>query len=137
LYADLSTVSSPTDAANRVLQASAHALSGPRVGFTANVMSRVRARLELVPDPLRGLAIPCVAASHRSLGAEEQLAALDATLPPRNAMAMERGATLGIVLDEFHQIHRLGGDRAEWRLKEAMQNHQHLSYVLASSEAGL
>jgi uncharacterized protein len=41
------------------------------------------------------------------------------------------------VLDEFQEISALGGDRAEWHLRGAIQHHQHVSYIFAGSKPHL
>ena len=51
------------------------------------------------------------------------------------ALAGDRAITLGIVLDEFQEISRFGGESAEWHLRGIIQHHQHVSYVLAGSQA--
>ena len=39
------------------------------------------------------------------------------------------------MLDEFQEIQRFGGEDAEWNLRGIIQHHEHVSYVLAGSQA--
>ena len=50
-----------------------------------------------------------------------------------DALAGEKRAVLGVALDEFQELHRLGGEQAEWHLRGTIQHHRNLSYVLAGS----
>jgi AAA+ ATPase superfamily predicted ATPase len=137
VFADLSTVSSPVDMANRVLDSAARALGRSWRDLASELVRRLRVRVALVPDPVSGLAIPTLEASLRSRAEAEQEESLVAVLDALDAMAEERDATLGVILDEFQEIHRFGGEAAEWRLRGAMQRHQRLGYVLAGSDTSL
>jgi uncharacterized protein len=53
------------------------------------------------------------------------------------SLASERNVTFTVVLDEFQEIHSLGGEQAEWRLRGVVQHHQHVSYVFAGSKPSL
>ncbi|HSH45430.1 MAG TPA: hypothetical protein VK966_06225, partial [Longimicrobiales bacterium] len=137
VFADLSTVSSPADMANRVLEAATRALGRSWSEFLGDLASRLRIRLQLVPDPATGLALPSVEASLRSRAEEEQVDSFVAVLDALESMAEARDATLGAVLDEFQELHRFGGEASEWRLRGAIQHHQRIGYVLAGSDASL
>lgn len=41
------------------------------------------------------------------------------------------------MLDEFQEIHRFGGEEAEWHLRGVIQRHKHVSYVMAGSRTSL
>lgn len=137
VFADLSTVSSPADMANRVLESASRALGRSWGEFLRDLTSRLRVRLELTPDPVTGLVIPAVEAGLRSRDVGEQYDSFVGVLDALEAMAASREAHLGVVLDEFQEIHRFGGEEAEWRLRGSIQHHRHLSYVLAGSDASL
>lgn len=137
VFADLSTASSPTDMANRVLAAATRVLGRRWRDLVAALVSHLRVRLELYPDPITGLAIPSIEASLRARDDMEQHESLVSVLDALDAMAGERNTTLGIILDEFQEIHRFGGEAAEWRLRGAIQHHQRISYVLAGSDTSL
>lgn len=137
VFADLSTASTPADMANRLLEGAVRALGRTWTDLVSALLSRLRVRLELVPDPATGLAIPAVETSLREREAGEQHGSLVGVLDALEAMAAERKTTLAIILDEFQEIHRFGGEAAEWRLRGSIQHHQHVSYVLAGSDTTL
>ena len=137
VFADLSTASSPADMANRVLEAATAALGRRWRDYLGDLTSRLRVRLQLTPDPATGLAVPTVEAGLRSREVEEQYETFVGVLDALEAMAAAREERLGVVLDEFQEIHRFGGEDAEWRLRGAVQHHRRLGYVLAGSDASL
>ena len=137
VFADLSTASSPADMANRVLEAASRAVGRRWTDFLGDVAGRLRIRLQLVPDPATGLAVPTVEAGLRSREIPEQYESFVGILDALEAMAVSRDAELGVVLDEFQEIHRFGGEAAEWQLRGAIQHHRRVSYVLAGSDASL
>lgn len=137
VFADLSTASSPADMANRLLEGASRALGRSWREFLADLTSRLRVRLQLVPDPATGLAVPTVEAGLRARDPSEQYDSFVGVLDALETMAAARDTTLGIVLDEFQEIHRFGGEQAEWRLRGAIQHHRRIAYVLAGSDASL
>ena len=137
VFADLSTASSAADMANRVLDAATRTLGRSWSDFLGDLTSRLQVRLQLVPDPGTGLAIPTVEAGLRARAPEEQVGSLVGVLDALESMAEERDARLGVVLDEFQELHRFGGEESEWRLRGSMQHHRRLAYVLAGSDESL
>ncbi len=137
VFADLSTASSPVDMGNRVLEAATRALGRSWSEFLGDLASRLQVRLELVPDLETGLAIPTLEARLRSRNEEEQVDSFVAVLDGLESMAEARDAELGVVLDEFQELHRFGGEATEWRLRGAIQHHRRIGYVLAGSDASL
>lgn len=137
VFADLSTASSPVDMGNRVLDAATRALGRSWPEFLADLTSRLQVRLELVPDPVTGLAIPTLEVGLRSRDEAEQVDSFVSVLDGLESMAAARGAELGVVLDEFQELHRFGGEAAEWRLRGAIQHHRRIGYVLAGSDGSL
>ncbi len=67
----------------------------------------------------------------------DPIPSLAGVLDRLDAMARDRGAPVAVVLDELQRIIAFGPDRADWRLRDAMQGHHHLSYVCAGSEEGV
>jgi len=45
-----------------------------------------------------------------------------------------RGRVVGIALDEFQRIHEWGGGAAGWALRDSLQRHQSVGYVLLGSQ---
>lgn len=137
VFADLSTASGAADMANRVLGAATRALGRSWSDFLGDLTTRLQVRVQLVPDPTTGLAIPTVEAGLRSRSEAEQVDGFVSVLDALESMAERRGATLGMVLDEFQELHRFGGKASEWRLRGAIQHHGRIGYVLAGSDASL
>jgi len=136
VMADLSTASAPADLASRLLQAATEGL-GRRWPETLQwLVRRVGVRVGLVADP-SGLIFPAIDVGLRAAPPEEQRGALGAALDAVESLAAHRRAHVGIILDEFQEIHRLGGERAEAELRGLLQRHRHVSYVLAGSDETL
>jgi hypothetical protein len=135
--ADLSTASSFADVTNRLLTASVRALGRTWKDLVGLFVERLRIAVSLRPDPVTGIALPTLEASLRSGDPDAQRETLGTTLDTLDALAEERDARIGIVLDEFQEIHRLGGEEAEWHLRGVLERHAHLSYVMAGSRTAL
>ncbi|MBR9975185.1 MAG: hypothetical protein KFF77_06360, partial [Bacteroidetes bacterium] len=73
----------------------------------------------------------------REWDASRQRETLTDVLDALDAMAGKRGICIGVALDEFQEITSLGGEKADWQLRGAMQRHEHLAYVLAGSQTHL
>lgn len=135
--ADLSTASSTADVTNRLLTAAVRGLGRTWRDLATTFVERLRISVGLRPDPVTGAAIPTLEAGLRAADPDEQRETLGRTLDTLDALAGERGTRLGIVLDEFQEIHRFGGEAAEWHLRGVIEKHAHVSYVLAGSRTGL
>lgn len=137
VMADFSTASTVADLGNRLLAAAARGLGRTWGEFVSDLVSRLRVTARLVPDPVTGMVVPTLEAGLREADLETQKATLQGILDALEAMAAERGAALGVVLDEFQEIHRFGGEAAEWHLRGVIQNHRHVAYVLSGSRPAL
>lgn len=137
IIADLSTASSVTDIGNRILEAATKELGRRWSDFATELVKRLRATLRFTPDAKTGLIIPSFELSLRSADIDSQRNELARALDTIEGMARERETGIGIVLDEFQELHRFGGDSAEWHLRGVIQAHRHVSYVLAGSEQEL
>jgi hypothetical protein len=133
--ADVSTATTLIDIANRILDAAVRAVGKRWRDSISNFVSRIGVSLTLKPDAGSGLVLPSLDVGLRSAALEEQRKSLAQTLDAINQLAGDRGTTLGVVLDEFQEINRFGGDSAEWHLRGIIQHHQYVSYVLAGSQA--
>ena len=133
ILADLSTASTPADMGNRILTAAARALGRRWKDFITDLATRLQVSLSLTPDPGSGIILPSLDVSLRGRPEPEQRNALTGVLDALNQMAVERGTTLWIALDEFQEIHRFGGRDAEWDLRATLQRHTAVGYVLAGS----
>lgn len=137
VLADFSTASSVADLAHRLLEATGKALGSRWQDWSRTLVERLKISIRLEPDAATGLAVPVVDAGLRDRSPERQYETLTELLDTLDAMAEERDASLAVILDEFQEIHRLGGERAEWRLRNVLQHHEHTSYVLSGSRTSL
>lgn len=164
--ADLSTASTITDMANRVLAAAGKVLGRRWGDFVGDFVRRFQAGVKLGYDPATGMALPSLEVGLRTEPLAKQQESLASVLDLLDTMAEERGVTLGIVLDEFQEIARFGGtgagagertpgrvmgrrrraprseagsriEQPEWHLRGVIQRHQHVSYILAGSKPSL
>jgi hypothetical protein len=135
ILADVSTASTVVDIANRILEAAGRALGRRWRDAIGDFVARIGMTITLAPDPGTGLSLPSLDLSLRSAPIEEQRRSLARTLDAVDGLAAQRQATVGVVLDEFQEIGRFGGESAEWHLRGVIQHHQHVSYVLAGSQA--
>lgn len=137
LMADLSTASAVADMSNRILQAATRALGKRWTDLIPELLRRVQLSMSVKLDPHSGLPVPSVNASLREAGLEAQRASLAAVLDAIEALATARRTHVGIVLDEFQEIHRFGAESAEAHLRGVIQRHRRVSYVLAGSDERL
>ncbi|MBE0642673.1 MAG: ATP-binding protein [Bacteroidetes bacterium] len=135
--ADLSTASSAADMSNRILAAAGAVLGRTLRDFITDLVSRLKLSVTLTADPATGLVLPGLDLQARDWDAARQREALTDVLDALNLLAQKRKITIGIALDEFQEITTLGGEKAEWHLRGAIQRHEHLSYVLAGSRTRL
>ena len=135
--ADISTASTVTDIANRILGAAGRVLGRRWRDSISAFVRRIGMSISLTPDPATGLVLPSLDVRLRAASLEDQRHSLAQTLDAVERLAEERGATIGIVLDEFQEIQRFGGDSAEWHLRGVIQQHTRVSYILAGSQAHL
>ena len=135
--ADLSTASSTADVTNRLLAAAVRSVGRTWKDLASLFVERLQISVGLRPDPATGLAIPTLDAGLRSRDPSAQRETLGSTLDMLDALASERNVRLGIILDEFQEIHRLDGETAEWHLRGVIERHAHLTYLLAGSRTAL
>jgi hypothetical protein len=133
--ADMSTASTIVDIANRILEAAGRALGRKWRDSINDFVERLGLTMTLTPDPATGLVLPSLDLSLRSAPLEQQRSALSKTLDAIDQLAKTRQTEIGIVLDEFQEIQRFGGDAAEWHLRGIIQHHHNVSYILAGSQA--
>jgi hypothetical protein len=135
--ADLSKASTVTDMAFRILDAASRALGPDWKTWWQDLAPRLSAVASWAPDPSTGVFVPRFELSLRRAPVEDQRATLGTVLDAIEASAKARKVTLGVILDEFQEIHRFGGEDAEWHLRGVVQHHRHVSYVFAGSEEHL
>lgn len=135
--ADLSTASTLTDIANRVLEAVSAALGRTWRTVASDLAAALNLAVKLAPDPMTGLLVPSLEVALRRADVETQRATFGRVLDTVERLAAERGVTIGLALDEFQELTRFGGENAEWHLRGVVQHHQHVAYVFAGSRVHL
>lgn len=133
--ADMSTASTLIDIANRALDAAGRSLGRRWKDSIGDLVHQLGVRVTLTPQPGTGIIVPSLDVKLRAAPLEEQRDSLAKTLDAIDALAKARKVTIGIVLDEFQEIQRFGGDAAEWHLRGIIQHHKHVSYVMSGSQA--
>ncbi len=137
VVADLSTATALADVASRILQAAAGQLPASWKDVVVDLVKHLRIQVTVVPDPATGHPTLLLDVGRRKAALEEQRLTLAEALDAIDRLAAEKRSTIGVVLDEFQEIHRFGGEEAEWHLRGVMQGHQHVAYVLAGSKTSL
>jgi hypothetical protein len=137
IVADLSTATTVADMANRILQQAGRVLGRRWKDVAAELVRSIGVSLKMSPDPVSGVILPSLELGARQASLEEQRDTLGRVLDSLDAMAAARKRTVGLVLDEFQEIHTLGGEEAEWHLRGVIQRHQHVSYILSGSRPHL
>ena len=137
IVADLSTASSVTDIGNRVLEAAARSLGRRWRDLVQDFVERLHVTVTLTPEPVTGIIIPSLDVHLRRADLDDQRNTLGNVLDAMEGMARDRKTTIGIVLDEFQEICKFGGESAEWHLRGVIQQHHHVSYVLCGSATHL
>lgn len=137
IMVDFSAATTVADMSNRLLQAASAQLGrGPR-GWLESLVSRLGFSVQIKPDPVSGIPQVSIRLEQRQMPVEEQRRTLGEVLDAIDALAGERGKTIGIIIDEFQEIDRFGGRDAQWNLRAVIQRHRHVSYVFAGSREAL
>lgn len=134
--ADLSTASSLTDLTNRVLQAAQASLGRVWRDVLTSLVQGLSVKIGVTMDP-GGVPFPSVDVSMREADLETQRDTFGSALDAIERLAASKRVHIGLILDEFQEIHRFGGETAEAHLRGIIQNHRHVSYVLAGSDERL
>lgn len=137
IMADLSTAASLTEMTTRLLQAAASELCRRWHDAATDLVRRMQVKVTLEPDPATGMLLPSLGVGLANADMTAQRSTFAGALNAIEAMAIAKGQHLGVILDEFQEIHRFGGETAEAHLRGVVQHHQHLSYILAGSDQRL
>lgn len=130
--ADLSTASGLVDVANRLLGS----LSSQRTREKlAELAAGLAPSVSLTFDAATGAPRIVFGAERRRASGPQQRRTLEQVIETL-AREAERGP-VAVVLDEFQAVGRLGGEEAEWHLRDLMQTHPDMSFVCAGSEVSL
>jgi ABC-type cobalamin/Fe3+-siderophores transport system ATPase subunit len=143
LYLDLWSVSTIEDMTTRLAVEAAVVLGQKWTDLVRTLAQRLQFKLEVstLPD---GRLVPIPTVSFRDAPRSEQRARLVAALDTLDAQAKAHKVHLGVILDEFQEIERLGRAESEddavsamRQLRAAIQHHRHVSYVFAGSDRAL
>jgi len=132
--AAFSTATDASEAAQRILAAVQREAGSSWRETLGRIAESVNATVEITPSTDPGV-LPSVrfGFGRRDVSAKLLPDVLDAI----NAHMVRRKEVLGLGLDEFQRIHEWGGEDAEWALREAIQRHRSIGYVLAGSKRHL
>ena len=122
---------------NRILASAAGIIGKKWRNFITDVVSRLNVTVSLTPDPATGIPLPSIDINLRGDEIGKQRQTLSGILDAINGTAKERKITVGIALDEFQEIHKFGGETAEWDLRASIQQHGNIGYVLSGSREHL
>ncbi|UCC72756.1 MAG: hypothetical protein JSV86_20780 [Gemmatimonadota bacterium] len=137
VIADLSAATTVADMASRILQGATRQLRSSWESVVGDLVNHLRVGVSIVLDTAAGHPTLVLDVGQRNAPLEEQRDTLAEALDAIERLAEEKGRTIGIALDEFQEIHRFGGEEAEWHLRGVIQRHRHVSYVLAGSKESL
>jgi hypothetical protein len=129
---DLATATSATAAAQRVL-AAVHREIGERWrDMLTRIVARLKGTVSITPsvDAQGNMSVSFAATP--SLTDETHL--FTDVLDAIEQELAARKLTLGLALDEFQRLQTLGGVEIDWPLKELLERHRRIAYVLAGSE---
>jgi hypothetical protein len=137
LLADLSTATTLADVTTRLLQAAGQALGRRWTDVVGDLLKRVTFRFSVQADPSSGQPVFGVEPGIRESAMETQRGSFGEVLAALEAMAAARRTHLGVILDEFQELHRFGGVAAEAHLRGIIQRQRRVTYVLAGSDERL
>jgi hypothetical protein len=137
LIADISTASTVTDIGNRILASATRSIGKRWRELARELVGRLQASIRLAPDPATGFMLPSFDVGLRQESLEKQRQSLAQVLDALEALAAAKKTNVGLVLDEFQDIAKFGGEDAEWHLRGIVQSHRHVSYIFAGSEEHL
>jgi uncharacterized protein len=134
IHADLATSSSLAEVAERLL-AAVSAVSPWRdrlLEWARTLAPVVTLGFDEAGLPRLGLGL-----EGRPRGGEGERALLERVLDRVEAVAAVEDAPVVVVLDEFQRLSELGGEPAEWLLRNRLQENRATAFVCAGSKEGL
>ncbi len=147
VYVDLWTASTIEDMVTRLAAAAAAALGRNWTDFLVETGKRLQLSFE-VSETAGGILMPVPKVSLREAPIAAQRQRLVDALDMLEELAKRHKTRLGVILDEFQEIERLGDDHprkirsgaqvsAMRQIRAAIQLHRHVTYVFAGSDRRL
>ena len=143
LYIDLWTASTVEDMTTRLAAAAARALGRRWTDLVRTLAQRLEFKFE-VSEAAGGILVPIPTIGLRDAPLSAQRQRLVDALDTLDDLARVHKVHLGVILDEFQEIERLGSDAgaaigtgAMRQLRAAIQHHAHVTYVFAGSDRAL
>jgi uncharacterized protein len=134
LEADLATVTTLGEAADRLLAAVSQqrAWRERLIEWVQSLAPQVTLSADPTGQPRLGVSLEA-----RPRREENERVLLERVLDRIEEVAASRTEPVVVVLDEFQRLSELGGEPAEWLLRNRMQEHRHTAYVCAGSKEAL
>jgi uncharacterized protein len=134
IHADLATSASLVEVADRLLAAvsAVEPWHGRLVDWARSLSPVVTLGFDEVGSPRLGVGLAA-----RPRGGEAERGLLERVLDRVEAVASRESAPVVVVLDEFQRLSELGGEAAEWLLRNRMQENRGTSFVCAGSKEAL
>lgn len=138
VFVDLWSASTIEDVTTRLVREASRVLGRSWADVARELAARLRFTLR-VDEVKPGLLVPVPGVEFRDAPLPAQLQRLTDALEYLNDRAAARRAPLGIILDEFQELDRLGGGTGETMrsLRAAIQVHDAVTYVLSGSDRRL
>ncbi len=140
LYIDLWTASTIEDMTTRLAAAAARALGRRWTDLVRTLAQRLEFKFE-VSEQAGGVLVPVPIIGLRDAPRSDQRTRLVDALDTLDDLARSHKVHLGVILDEFQEIERLGNDPdttpgtgAMRQLRAAIQHHAHVTYIFAGSD---
>jgi hypothetical protein len=134
--ADLSTVTSLFDASARLLRSLYLETRFLRLRIE-DLLGGLSPRVTVRFSASDGTPSFTFGVERRTASDEERRRTFEAVFERMLAIRNRSARPVGVVLDEFQAIHGLGGQPAEWHLRDVMQRYGDLSFVCAGSQESL
>lgn len=126
LFCDLSTAATLNDVAQKILKQ-----IQPKQSHGSALLKLIQKYAGSVALSKGGF---CLKADIRPTTEAQELQTLEEVLEFVNETAAVTDEPIAIGFDEFQEIRRLGGDRAEWSLRGVTQHQRHVSYFYSGSD---
>ncbi|NIP78259.1 MAG: hypothetical protein GWM90_03280, partial [Gemmatimonadetes bacterium] len=134
--ADLSTVTTYLDITSRLLRSLYEETRSLRVRLEELVQG-VAPKVTFAPGPPGGPPAITFGVERRSAGEEEQRRSLESVVERLGRLTEGLEVPGAVVLDEFQAVRGLGGEAAEWHLRDVIQRSGRLGFVCAGSQESL